>query len=90
MLTTMSKRVSRQQLVIHGHLTSREVYELKQDGWRVEWRDKPAGKHGIPQEGARPCVSANYAARRSKRRRASKTATVRSVNGNTKKQKRSS
>ncbi|MDW0113792.1 hypothetical protein QT711_11395 [Sporosarcina saromensis] len=51
MLTTMSKRVSRQQLVIHGHLTNKEVYELKQEGWRLEWRDKPAvqrNKVGIP------------------------------------------
>lgn len=46
----MSKKVSRQRLVIHGHMTSREVYELKQDGWKMEWRDKPVqrNKVGIP------------------------------------------
>lgn len=48
MLTTMSKRIDGQLLVIHGHMLAREVYELKQDGWRLEWRDKPVNRHGIP------------------------------------------
>ncbi|QTD40602.1 hypothetical protein [Sporosarcina sp. Te-1] len=50
MFTVMTIRVSRQQLYIFGDLTSHEVYELKQEGWRVEWRERPVqrNKQGIP------------------------------------------
>lgn len=44
MLTTLTKKVSRQQLYIHGHFTREELYYLRKEGWRVEWRDKPAPK----------------------------------------------
>lgn len=57
MLTTMYKRERKNVLYIYGHLTSLEVYELKTEGWCIEWRDKPkhlkspqVKKNGIPVE----------------------------------------
>lgn len=44
MLTTLTKKVSRQQLYTYGHFTREELYYLWKEGWRVEWRDKPKSK----------------------------------------------
>lgn len=51
MLTTLTRKASRQQLYIHGHFSREELYELRKDGWRVEWQEKPQpkqNKNGIP------------------------------------------
>ncbi|WP_252503252.1 hypothetical protein [Sporosarcina sp. Marseille-Q4943] len=49
----MSKKVGGERLIIHGHLSTREVYEYRQEGWRLEWRDRPVkaqvNRNGIPK-----------------------------------------
>lgn len=90
MITSMYKRQHGKTIYVYGDLNKQDVLELKNEGWKIEQRDKPTGKHGIQQEGARPCPNADYAARRSKRRSASKMGMGQSVNGSMTKQKRSS
>ena len=90
MITSMYKREQGKTIYVYGELNKQDVAELKNEGYRIEQRDKPKGKHGIQQEGARPCPNADCAEKHSKRRRASKTDTGRSAKRNTTRQKRSS
>ncbi len=90
MITSMYKRQHGKTIYVYGDLNNQDVADLKDEGWKIEQRDKPTGKHGIQQEGARPCPNADYVERRSKRRQASKTDTGRSARRNTTQQKRSS
>lgn len=90
MITSMYKREHGETIYVYGDLNKQDVNQLKKEGWKIEQRDKPTGKHGIQQEGARPCLNADYAERRSKRRRASKTGMGQSANGSMTKRKRSS
>ncbi|VDG98880.1 Uncharacterised protein [Lysinibacillus sphaericus] len=90
MITSMYKRQHGKTIYVYGDLNKQDVNQLKKEGWKIEQRDKPTGKHGIQQEGARPCPNADYAERRSKRRPASKPGMGRSANGSMTKQKRSS
>lgn len=81
MITSMYKRQHGKTIYVYGDLNKQDVLDLKNEGWKVEQRDKPTGKHGIQQEGARPCPNADYAAGRSKRRPALKMGTGRPANG---------
>lgn len=90
MITSMYKRQHGKTIYVYGDLNKQDVLELKNEGWKIEQRDKPAGKHGIPQEGARTCPNADYAERRSKRRPASKMGTGQSARKSMTQQKRSS
>lgn len=40
-LAELSKKVSRQKLQLIGHFTNEELYELRKEGWWIEWREKP-------------------------------------------------
>lgn len=90
MITSMYKREHGKTIYVYGDLNKQDVHQLKKEGWKIEQRDKPQGKHGIRQEGARPCPNADCAERHSKHRIASKTDTDRSAKRNTTQQKRSS
>lgn len=51
MLAELTKKASLQQLYTFGHFTGAELRELKKDGWRVVWQDKPKAqqnRNGIP------------------------------------------
>ena len=95
-MLTMFKVDHKKKLFIHGDLNSREIRELKREGWRVDVKAKPSisiktvNKNGIPREGDTSCQSANDATSRSKRRKASKSDLARSAKGNTTRRKRSS
>lgn len=43
-LIELTKRVSLQQLYRVGHFTEKELHELKKDGWRIVWQEKPKTK----------------------------------------------
>ncbi len=90
MITSMYKREHGKIIYVYGDLNKQDVHQLKAEGWKIEQRDKLTGKHGIQQEGARPCPNADCAEKHSKRRRASKTDTGLSAKRNTTQQKRSS
>ncbi|WP_342510542.1 hypothetical protein MKY34_11180 [Sporosarcina sp. FSL K6-1522] len=67
MLTTLTKKVSRQQLYIHGHFSRNELYELRKDGWRVEWQEKTQpkqNKNGIPMSAPARRRRVSYGERR--------------------------
>ena len=42
MLTVMYKKQYKEKLFIYGHLSSEEIYDLRREGWHLDWRDKPA------------------------------------------------
>ena len=96
MVMTMFKVDHKKKIYVYGDLNAHEIRELKREGWRVDVKGAPSApysginKNGIPQEGDTSCQSVNDATSRSKHWKASKSGSVRSVNGNTMKRKRSS
>lgn len=70
MITSMYKKQYGKKIYVYGDLNKQDVYQLKMEGYRTEQRDKPKGKHGIQQEGARLWRNAKDADARSKRRKA--------------------
>lgn len=43
-LVELTKRVSLQQLYRAGHFTDEELFELRKNGWRIVWQEKPKAK----------------------------------------------
>lgn len=70
MITSMYKKQYGKMIYVYGDLNKQDVAELRNEGYRIEQRDKPKGKHGIRQEGARSWRNAKDADARSKRKRA--------------------
>lgn len=96
MVMTMFKVDHKKKIYVYGDLNAREIRELKREGWRVDVKRAPSipkdqvNKNGIPVKGDTSCQSANDATSRSKRCKASKSGSDRSVRGNTMRRKRSS
>ncbi len=70
MITSMYKREHGKKIYVYGDLNKQDVANLKNEGWKIEQRDKPKGKHGIRQEGVRSWRNAKDVGGRSKRRKA--------------------
>ena len=70
MITSMYKKQYGKMIYVYGDLNKQDVAELRNEGYHIEQRDKPKGKHGIRQEGARSWRNAKDADARSKRKRA--------------------